>query len=194
MLTTAQLGYIYARGAGCPAAAQPVMTAERTEMAPVSEEVLATAGASRINPTPTTVPLTPAGPQGLTAQPSRAAGRIYLLIDGLQYDEPPGGLYNVYLKGPGGQRAQVGVINFFALAPAGATGHVHGASSSGSFRFDVTEAVRRLGISGNVQPSLVFEPTTGLTTTSPTAAAAIPPKMNAQANVRFESAKLVTGP
>jgi hypothetical protein len=194
MLTTAQLGYTYAGGGGCPAAPQPVMTAERTEMAPGSEEVLATAGASRINPTSTTVPLTPAGPQGLTVQPSLAAGRIFLVIDGLQYDEPPGGLYNVYLKGPGGQRAQVGVINFFALSPAGATGHVHGTPSSGSFRFDVTDAVRQLGISGNVQPSLVFEPTTGLTSTSPTAAAAIPPKMNAQANVRFESAKLVTGP
>jgi hypothetical protein len=197
MLTTAQLGYTYAGGGGCPAAPQPLMATERSEMTSVSEQVLATVGPTRINPTPTTVPLTPApaGSQALTAQPgTTTAGRTYLIIDGLQYDEAPGGLYNVYLKGPGGRRAQVGVINFFGLAPSRATDHAHGTQTSGSFRFDVTDAVQQLGISGNAQPSLVFEPTSGLSSTSPTAAAAIPPKMNAQANVRFESAKLVAGP
>src|SRR4051794_11389252 len=59
----------------------------------------------------------------------------------------------------------VGVINFFGLASSRATAHAHGTHTSGSFRFDATDAVRQLGISGNAQPILVFEPTSGLTST-----------------------------
>jgi hypothetical protein len=55
----------------------------------------------------------------------------------------------------------------------------------------VTDAVKQLNISGDVQPSLVFEPTTGLTDSSPETVAR---QMNAQANVRFESARLVNTP
>jgi len=197
MLTTAQLGYTYAGGGGCPATPQPLIVAERTEMTPVSEQVLATVGPTRLHPTTTTVPLTPApaGPQALSPEPNKTTtGPTYLVIDGLQYDQTPGGLYNVYLKGAGGRRAQVGVINFFGLEPSGARDHAHGTPTSGTFRFDVTDAVRQLGISGNAQPSLIFEPTSGLTSSSPTAAAASPPQMNAQANVRFQSARLVAGP
>ena len=48
-----------------------------------------------------------------------------------------------------------------------------------------------VNISGDAQPSLIFEPTTGLTGTS---AEAVAPQMNAQASVRFESARLVSTP
>ena len=188
MLTTAQLGYSYAGGGGCPAAPFMLVAAAQTEMTPVSEQVLATAGPTRIEPALTTVPLTPA-----PAGPQAPTGRTYLVIDGLQYDEAPGGLYNVYLEGPDGRRVQIGVINFFGLASSRATDHAHGTHTSGSFRFDATDTIRQLGISGNAVLRLVFEPTSGLTSTSMTAAADLAPQMNAQANVRFESAKLVTG-
>jgi hypothetical protein len=55
----------------------------------------------------------------------------------------------------------------------------------------VTDALKQLNISGDAQPVLVFEPTTGLTGPSPEAVA---PQLNAQANVRFESARLVSAP
>jgi hypothetical protein len=45
--------------------------------------------------------------------------------------EAPGGLYNVYLEGPGGRRVQVGVTNFFGLASSRATVHDHGTHTSG---------------------------------------------------------------
>jgi hypothetical protein len=103
-------------------------------------------------------------------------------------------LYNVFLQGAGGRREQIGVINFFSLAPSGSGDHAgHGGHlrTRRDFRFDVTETVKQLNISGDAQPSLIFEPTTGLTGTS---AEAVAPQMNAQANVRFESARLVSTP
>ena len=103
-------------------------------------------------------------------------------------------MYNVFLQGAGGQREQIGVINFFGLAPSGSAdhaGHAGHLRTRGNFRFDVTDAVKQLNISGDATPSLVFEPTTGLTDSSPETVAH---QMNTQANVRFESARLVSTP
>jgi hypothetical protein len=186
MLTTAQLGYTYAGGGGCPAALAPVGA-----LAPVAEQVLASAGPTRLDRTSTTVPLavSPPGREALALQQGASTpGRIYVIIEGVQYDEAPGALYNVFLQGAGGRRDQIGVIDFFGLAPSRSGEHAGHARTRGSFRFDVTDAVKQLNISGDVQPSLIFEPTTGLTGSSPETVA---PQMNAQANVRFESARLV---
>jgi hypothetical protein len=162
------------------------------------EKALATVGPTRLGPTATTVPLAVSpSPQGVAPQLGASPpGRTYLVIEGLQYDEAPGGLYAVYLQGAGGQREHVGVINFFDLAPSGSGAHADHALTQESFRFDVTDAVKQLNISTDAQPSLVFVPTTGLVVTSPGVAAQQPiaPQMNAQANVRFESARLVSAP
>jgi hypothetical protein len=199
MLTTTQLNYSYASGGGCPSAAPTTVAqnnpaTESAPMTPAPEQTLATAGPTRIEATPTTVPLavSPQGQETLAAPGSRAPGRTYVTIDGLQYDESPGGLYNVYLQGKAGQKEQIGVINFFALAPSGSaaqTGHKGHSRTKGTFRFDATEAVKQLGLSPDAAPSLVFEPTTGLAGSAQETAAAQP--MNAQANVRFESARIV---
>ena len=203
MLTTSQLGYTYAEGGGCPAAPRPealVQTATVTDnaaMAPAPEQVLAATGPTRLDPSLTTVPLALSVPgrQALELQQRASSpSRTYVVIDGLQYDGAPGGLYNVFLQGAGGRREQIGVINFFSLAPSGSGDHAgHGGHlrTRRDFRFDVTETVKQLNISGDAQPSLIFEPTTGLTGTS---AEAVAPQMNAQANVRFESARLVSTP
>jgi len=188
MLTTTQLGYSYGSGGGCPAAlrtAAPMIAAG-------AAETLAVAGPSRISGASTTVPLTVR--EGLAPRLGTAApGRTYLTIEGVQYDKAPGGLYDVFLKGAAGRREHVGVINFFNLVPAGSDGHAthrgHGATSA-NFRFDVTDAIRRLNLSSGT-PSLVFEPTNGLAGST---AEAIAPQMNAEANVRFESARLVSSP
>jgi hypothetical protein len=156
-------------------------------------EALAVAGPSRISGASTTVPL--AVREGLAPRLGAAApGRTYLTIEGVQYDKAPGGLYDVFLQGAAGRREHVGVINFFNLVPAGSGGHAahrgRGATRA-NFRFDVTDAIRRLNLSSDAQPSLVFEPTNGLAGST---AEAIAPQMNAEANVRFESARLVSSP
>jgi hypothetical protein len=203
MLTSGGLGYSYAAGGGCPAAPQAIAAAGPMVMkaavasAP-GEQTLAIAGPTRISGAETRVPLAlqPAAREALTARPEAAvpALRTYLTIEGVQYDKPPGGLYDVFLQGAGNRREQVGVINFFNLLPSETAGHAahmgHGASSA-NFRFDVTDAVKKLGISADAQPSLVFEPTTGLTGSTPEAIAS---QMNAEANVRFQSARLVNAP
>jgi hypothetical protein len=197
MLTLAQLGYSYAAGGGCPpaqvAALSRVAMSAAAEQAPASE-ALASAGATKLERGVTTVPLAvaPAARNALALrqQPS-APGRTHVIIEGLQFDDAPGALYNVYLQGAGGRREQIGVIDFFNLAPSGAGGHAGHAQTRGNFQFDATDAVRQLNIGGDAQPVLVFEPTTGLTGSSPEAVA---PQMNAQANVRFESARLVSAP
>jgi hypothetical protein len=189
MLTTTQLGYSYGSGGGCPAA----LRTAATMIAAGAAETLAVAGPSQISGASTTVPLTVR--EGLAPRLGTAApGRTYLTIEGVQYDKAPGGLYDVFLKGAAGRREHVGVINFFNLVPAGSDGHAthrgHGATSA-NFRFDVTDAIRRLNLSSGAQPSLVFEPTNGLAGST---AEAIAPQMNAEANVRFESARLVSSP
>jgi hypothetical protein len=198
MLTTAQLGYTYAGGGGCPATiAQANPAGESRPMTPVAEQVLASVGPTRLDPTLTAVPLpmSPPSRQALALrQAAPTSSRTYLTIEGLEYDEAPGGLYDVFLKGVGEKRVQIGVINFFGLAPSRSgdpTGHAAHLRTRGSFRFDATDAVKQLDISGDAPLSLIFEPTTGLTGPSPETAAQ---QMNAQANVRFESARLVTTP
>ena len=165
-------------------------------MAPVPEQVLASVGPTRLDPTVTTVPLamSPQGRQALVAQREGVptSSRIYVTIEGLQYDEAPGGLYDVFLRGADEKREQIGVINFFGLASSRSADHNGRAGhrrTRGSFRFDITDAVNRLDISGDAPLSLVFEPTTGLSDSSPETVAQ---EMNPQANVRFESARLVT--
>ncbi len=202
MLTTAQLSYSYGSGGGCPAPAQPQVAGATAALVQAAVnlpqgQALAVAGPTRISGAATTVPLAlqPAAREGLAARPDAAApgGRTYLTIEGMQYDKPPGGLYTVFLQADG-RRQQVGVINFFNLLPSGTGGHAahmgHGTTSA-NFRFDVTKAVRELGLSADAQPSLVFEPTNGLAGAS---AEAIAPQMNAEANLRFDSARLVKAP
>ena len=55
-------------------------------------------------------------------------GRRIVTIEGVNAAVVPGVLYNVYLANDAGQRAQIGVINFFGFGgpPAGGK-HDHGA-------------------------------------------------------------------
>jgi Common central domain of tyrosinase len=203
MLTTTQLGYTYAGGGGCPASlrvaalAQTMTVADPAPMTPVAEQALAFVGPTHLDRAVTTVPLAVSAParEALARHLAPSTpGHVELAIEGVQYDEAPGGLYNVYLQSVTGQRVQVGVINFFGMAPSGAAGHAAHAGharTQGNFRFEVADAVKQLNISSDVQPSLVFELTTGLTEALPGASGL---QMNAQANVRFESARLVNTP
>ena len=209
MLTTAQLGYSYAAGGGCPAVPQVIAAAGATmaaagestaagAAAPPArpERALAAAGPARISGAQTKVPLVieQAGRQTLAAQPQAIqTGRTYLTIEGVQFDKAPGGLYEVLLQASDGRREQVGVINFFNMLPTGTEvmAHMGHGVTSADFRFDVTEAVRTLGLSAEAAPSILFEPTSGLTGSTPEAAA---PLMNPEANLRFESARLVNVP
>jgi hypothetical protein len=201
MLRLSQLGYSYATGGDCPAvpavavasvSAEGAAVAETTR-ASSSERSIGSAGETRLQRGVTTVPLsvpaTASENLSTMAAPS-AERRVHLVIEGLKFDAAPGTLYNVYLANEGGRREQIGVINFFNFSTTRAAAHASH-SGPGRYELDATEAVQRLGIAPNAQPALVFEPTTGLTGSSPEAAAA---QISPQANVRFDSARLVAVP
>ena len=151
-------------------------------------QAVASTGQTRLNQATTVVALSmPAPGRDALAR----SGRAYVTIEGLEYDEAPGGMYNVFLRGAGDKREQIGIINFFNIAPSrpGAqTSHAGHQRTRGTFRFDITDAVKQLNLSGDAALSLIFEPTTGLTGSSPEAAAQ---ELNPQANVRFQSARVL---
>ncbi len=194
MLRTSQLNYAYTAGADCPApAAAPSMV--MAQMQPT----LLDRGITSV-PVETEAP--PAAAAALQAQRQRAEPPApvgaTVVIEGLAFDAVPGVLYNVYLEGRDGERVPVGVIDFFGFdagfdAAAGdgqAAGGAHGeAHLAGRERleFDATEAVAKLGLKPGDKPSLVFEPTTGLTSSEPERAAA---QISPQARVRFDHARL----
>ena len=197
MLTSTGLGYSYESGGGCPAvpqaiaAAAPMVMKAAAAAAPAEQE-LAVVGSTRISGAVTTVPLTlqPAAREALAARQEAATpSRTYLTIEGVQYDTAPGGLYDVFLQGAAGRREQVGVINFFNVLPSGSGEHAshmgHGATRA-NFRFDVTDAVKELGLSADAPLSVVFEPTNGLAGST---AEAVAPQMDPEANVRLRSVR-----
>jgi hypothetical protein len=198
MLRLSQLGYSYAVGGDCPAAAL-VAAAEGASMSDVSraaatsERAIASVGETRLERGVTTVPMSvsPAAAQNLSATAVPSSGRrVLLVVEGVKFDAAPGTLYNVSLA-KDGAREQVGVINFFNFTAPSTGAHADHSASAGRFEFDATDAVRRLGLSPTEQPSLVFEPTTGLSDSAPEAAAAL---IKPDANVRFDSARLVAAP
>ena len=196
MLRLSQLGYNYAQGGDCPAPAV-ASAAEEVNMASTasaSEQAFTLAGPTRLERGVTTVPISvpPTARETLSAEAMPATkGRFYVVIEGVKYDEGPGALYNVYLKGDGDRREQIGVINFFNFTAPHSGDHAAPDSGVGRFAFDATDAMRELGIGAAAKPSLVFEPTTGLTDSSPEAAAKL---ISPQANVRFDSARIVIAP
>jgi hypothetical protein len=80
------------------------------------------------------------------------------------------------------------VINFFGLRSSRSADHAGHLRAHGNIQFDVTDVVKQIEISGNAPPSLIFEPTTGLAESNTESAGQ---QMNRNANVRFESARLV---
>jgi Common central domain of tyrosinase/Polyphenol oxidase middle domain len=200
MLRLSQLGYAYAEGADCPAVAAVAVAAgganvsDANPAAAAGEQPIELAGPTRLELGVTTVRLNvpPTARERLSARAAPSAGRrVYVVIEGLTFDVAPGTLYNVYLAGDGGRREQIGAINFFNFTVPRAGAHAGHDSSAGRYTFDATDAVQRLSLDTAAQPSLVFEPTTGLTDSSPEAAAAL---ISPQANVRFDSVRLVTAP
>ena len=91
-----------------------------------------------------------------------------LTVEGVTVEGVPGAVYDVFLADQTGNREQVGVIDFFGFS-GGGKGHDHGGQSQ-DFEFDVTKAVNSLGLSSGEQAKLVFEPSTGLTDSTPEAA------------------------
>jgi hypothetical protein len=188
MLTTTQLRYSYAAGGGCPRVLKrppvPILARQPWKIYPLTGPVTLQRGTTMVplRITPETVrSMTLAVPGAKVRTP-----RALLVVEGLRFDEIPGVLYKVYLQGAGGNRAQIGVINFFnataqqheGMAPMRGAG-------MGALRFEATEAVLALG--GDAGASLVIEPATGITGTPALAATeAIGP----HANVRFDSARI----
>ena len=191
MLSSSQLGYNYEQGSDCPTAtiASPAESAQMTNAPSAGEQSFTLAGPTRLKPGVTTVPISvPVTAREILSSNARGFGanRLHIVIEGLKYEEEqPGALYNVYLQGDGGRRELIGVINLFNFSAP----HRH--SATGRFEFDATEAMQRLAIGASAQPSLIFEPTTGLTDSSSKAATQF---VSPEANLRFDSARIVIAP
>lgn len=208
MLTTAQLGYTYEGGSGCPApapaatvassaaaatksaqAAQATITAE-AQTAPMTMAMASTElkrGTTEVPVAISTAATT--SPAGRSSAAAAASNRSAVVtIKGVNAAIVPGVLYEVFLENAAGKRQSIGVINFFGFGgPATGGKHDHAAASGRDFEFDATDAVKKLGITVSQAAKLAFVPTTGLSdSTAAKATAAIP----AKAKVTFKSALL----
>jgi hypothetical protein len=169
MVTLSQLGYGYAPGAGCPAAPSGGVATMTAAEATTTEMP-----GAELQRGLTEVPLDlePAGPGEPAGGPANLTGgeatSAVLTVEGVTVEGVPGAVYDVFLADEAGNREQVGVIDFFGFS-GGGKGHDHGGQSQ-DFEFDVTEAVNSLGLSSGEQAKLVFEPSTGLTDSTPEAA------------------------
>ena len=193
MLTTSALGYSYTAGGGCPAAGTPPrVTAEVSGAAPEARMAQgAPSGGIPIGPGTTVAPVEMQSTGG-AERAAAAAGPVrsaVVTVEGVTANVAPGVLFNVYLANDKGQRQPIGIIDFFAFGgPArGGGGHGGHRAPTRSYEFDATAAVRALGLGPSRQPSLVFEPTTGLSDSTPDAAGK---DIAPNASVRFERARL----
>lgn len=184
MLTLSQLGYAYPAGAGCPGAPALAGNQEVAQMSPTQLGRGVTTVPLEVEraPAAAAAPKAGAATEQVVARPAR------VIIDGLKAPVVPGVIFNVYLANPAGQRAQVGVIDFFGF-DGGGTGGAHNHAAGGRrFEFDATDAVAALGLASSREPELIFEPTTGLSNSTLNAAAAA---MGPNARVTYRRARLV---
>ena len=182
MLRTSQLGnYSYTAGAGCPAASPLAMVAE---------------GPTELERGVTDVTIGAEAPAGMSAEEAAAqfapaARPAIVRINGVKAEQTPGVLYNVYLANPRGDRELIGLIDFFATGETGEPAHAaHGGGGGRDFEFDATDAVQVLGLERNSRFRLIFEPTTGLDTSTPEEAAE---EITPGAHVTFRRAWLEWG-
>jgi hypothetical protein len=181
MLTTEQLGYGYTDGAGCPAGA--------------ANAVMAGSGPTSLGAGQTTVPMAVEStlPESAPAAAARPRQTVTVIIEGFSVRKVPDVIYNVYIANAAGQRALLGVIDFFGFDGAGASagGHKHVGAGGRRLEFDATAAFTELGLRADRQPQLIFEPTTGLTDSTPEAAARW---VQPGAEVRFTRARVRVDP
>ncbi|HJU39753.1 MAG TPA: tyrosinase family protein [Tahibacter sp.] len=181
MLTTAQLGYSYASGGGCP----PRQAVSAVAATPEVKKFQVIPNATTLERGVTTVPLrfAPEARSAIapTGEAEKPVKRALVVIEGLEADESPGVMYEVYLKRGDGDRALVGIISFFGFGE-----HEGHGDQAGGMRveLDATEALRTLGTQ---DAQLEFEPTTGVTDSTVAKAVA---NIRERANVRFKSATL----
>jgi len=193
MLTTTQLGYGYGAGAGCPTpVAMEVAEVTQAQAAEGAAAEPGTAAKQEVQMGPvelargvTTMPLVV---QTEARGAQRAAGTATVIIAGLDAAQVPGVLYNVYLANEAGARVQIGVIDFFGFGSGPIAGpHAGHSDAPRRLDFDATQAVKELGLGETPKPLLIFEPTTGLTDSTPEAAAAL---ISPEARVTFRRAWL----
>lgn len=179
MLRTSQLGYRYTSGSDCPAVTAELDLPETPFQAriefPAAEELLIFAQADvaktkRIKWKERVDVKLP--------KAERRQLRRTLRLRGVQYDIHPGVMYDVLLEGPNGVE-NVGLVSFF-----GDEHHAH----AKEFDFDVTEAIKSLGLRPQDIATVTFEPTTGLDTSTPEQAAR---QENPRANVTVDQLEVV---
>ncbi|MFO1141275.1 MAG: tyrosinase family protein [Amaricoccus sp.] len=206
MLTTSQLGYSYTAGGGCPAGGASsalVAAAEPSAAASAAAAPAAGGAVTTLGRGTTVVPLQVQSTAAAAAPASaaRSAGSVpaTVTIVDLQAKGAPGTMFNVYLVNDQGKRVQIGVISFFGFGEGSSSNGMRGMQGmrhampeqpSRTLDYDVTDAVKTLGLTPGTKPKLAFEPTTGTTDSTPEAAAKT---MRSDVPVTFRAARLQFG-
>lgn len=177
MLTSAQLGYSYTPGAGCPAGgASPRVSGEVSRSYRLRGEV-------RLERGTTVVPLAIPAELRSARRMERAVRppRTFLVLDGVSADGAPGVLYKLYLQPRGGPRRFIGVLSFFDLTSP----HSGHATTARRRVFDLGGAFAR----DRDELTLSIEPTTGLRGSRPAEAAR---RIDPRSTVSIESVQMMT--
>jgi len=164
-LDTRALGYMYDNEDKCTRAPAPTPVAALAPAAPEAEPVAKsnTTQPIRLNPTTTSVDVAIQEPKRQQLQASAAAGQTTLVLRDVSSQADPGALLNVYVarKDAPDKREHVGTINWFGVFDPH-DGMQHAERVSRTFRFDVSRALKALGLNDARELTVTFEATSGL--------------------------------
>ena len=176
-LDTRALGYMYDNEDKCTRTPSPTPVAVAVAQGAAAPEPAAKSNTTqpiRLNPTTTSVDVAIQEPKRQQLLASAAAGQTTLVLRDVSSQTDPGALLNVYVarKDAPDKREYVGTINWFGVFdPMG--GMPHGDRVSRTFRFDVSKALKALGLNDARELTVTFEATSGLV---PSAKATAPNK------------------
>jgi tyrosinase len=172
-LDTRALGYMYDNEDKCTRTPAPTPVAMEQGAPAATPEPAAKSDTTqpiRLNPTTTSVDIAVQEPKRQQLQQSVAAGQTTLVLRDVSAQTDPGALLNVYVarKDAPDKREYVGTINWFGVFDP-MDGMQHGDRISRTFRFDVSRALKALGLNDARELTVTFEATSGLVPSAKTA-------------------------
>lgn len=199
-LDTTALGYIYDNESDCtrtPAAAPRLLAAAvPQEVSPTAIEtngtVLASAKSISVDKATTSVAIS-APATNLLGLPAAPSGPVYLVLRDITAQSPPGTLLDVYIakKGQPQSKLYAGTISWFNDFSIGH--HHHSGPLDKTLEFDVTDQLKKLGITGAAGLTVSIEATSGRALAKGVATAHEATVFRPQAHVQIGSIELRQG-
>jgi hypothetical protein len=175
-LDTRALGYMYDNEDKCTRTPAPTPVAVVVAQGAAAPEPAAKSTATqpiRLNATTTSVDVAVQEPRRQQLQQSVTAGQTTLVLRDVSAQTDPGALLNVYVarKDAPDKREYVGTINWFGVFDH-TDGMQHGDRVSRTVRFDVSRALKALGLNDARELTVTFEAASGLVPSAKASAAA----------------------